>query len=70
MVRVIRLATYYNYFQKKKKIQNQLVGGQGSKAVNKENKGISKERNFTERTYLTNKEIGMLPLAKMPRAPT
>ena len=68
MVRVMRLATYYNYF--KKKIQNQLVGGQGSKAVNKENKGISKERNFTERTYLTNKEIGMLPLAKMPRAPT
>ena len=47
-----------------------LVGGRGSKAVNKENKGISKEENFTNRTYLTNKEFGMLPLMTMPRAPT
>ena len=47
-----------------------LVWGRGSKAVNKENKGISEEENFTNRTYLTNKEFGMLPLMKMPRAPT
>ena len=47
-----------------------LVGGRGSKVVNKENKGISKEENFTNRTYLTNKEFRMLPLMKMPRAPT
>ena len=46
-----------------------LVGGRGSKVVNKENKGISEE-NFTNRTYLTDKEFGMLPLMKMPRAPT
>ena len=36
------------------------------KAVNKENKGIFKEGNFIERTYLTNKEFEMLPLVKMP----
>jgi len=47
-----------------------LVGGRGSKAVNKENKGISEEGNFTKRTYLTNKEFRILPLMKMPRAPT
>ena len=45
-------------------------GGQGSKVVNKENKIISKEGNFTERTDLTSKEFKMLSLAKVPRAPT
>ena len=47
-----------------------LVGGQGSKAVNKENKRIFEKANFTMKTYLTNKEFGMLPLMKMLRAPT
>ena len=42
----------------------------GLKAINKEIKGIFEEGNFTERTYLTNKEFGMLPLMKMLRAPT
>ena len=46
------------------------MGGRGSKAINKENKGIFGEGNFTERTYLTNKEFGILPLVKMPKAPT
>ena len=44
------------------------MGGRGLKAVNKENKIISQEGNFTERTYLTNKEFRMLLLMKMPRA--
>ena len=46
------------------------MGGRGSKAVNKENKIISEEGNFTEMTYLTNKEFRMLSLMKMSRAPT
>ena len=51
-------------------VPTKIVGGQGSKAFNKENKGISKEENFIKMTYLTNEEFGMLPLMKMLRAPT
>ena len=60
-------------FHTQKIIINDLlvcVGEWGSKAVNKKYKGISKEGNFAKRTYLTNKKFEMLPLVKMPRAPT
>ena len=51
-------------------VPTKIVGGQGSKAFNKENKGISKEENFIKMIYLTNEEFEMLPLMKMLRAPT
>jgi len=57
-------------WERKVRFWGAIVGGQGSKTVNKENKGISKEGNFIERTYLTNKKFGMLPLVKMLREPT
>ena len=62
----------HNFHTQKILINDLLVcvGEQGSKAVNKKNKGISEEGHFTKRTYLTNKKFGMLPLVKMSRAPT
>ena len=57
-------------WEQKVRFWGAIVGGRRSKTVNKENKGISKEGNFIERTYLTNKKFGMLPLVKMLRDPT